>query len=76
MERLQTIKFYAGQLQLSLEEIAETVNLRDRENRLFEARSYIRQIADLVEREQNEMFRKDPKKGLQRAMLRWNTDSI
>lgn len=56
-------------MQISVEEMQETENPRDRESRFFEILSYFRIVSRHMESVQNERFTKDPQFGLKRALV-------
>lgn len=70
MTRLDLLLYHLGQMKSSVEELKEAVNPREQAARIFEIRSYYRQLGEHLERLENEHFRKDPAKGLQRALNR------
>lgn len=73
--KLQDLLLYQlRQLQLSVEELKETQNIRDKAARLAEIRAQHRLLDSTLERLENEQFRRDPKTLLHRSFLCYNPE--
>jgi predicted nucleic acid-binding protein len=76
LTQVETLLSLIRQLEATVLELQETTNFVDREHRLNEAAAYQKGIAAAIERLENEHFRKDPRKGLRRALTRYDAAQV
>ena len=69
-KRLQSLLFYARNIQQAVKEMVEASTPLERAARLNELVGYHRQMGEHIEREQNEQFRTEKRFGLKRALTR------
>lgn len=70
MKLIDNLLYAIRQLTVSADELQETVNVNDRQTRLKELRGYHRLAGQVLEKLENECYRRDPKFAAQRAVLR------